>query len=72
MEGVGVIEDCYLQRPRTPDELEEDKRIVKMINNCNIILNDVYIPLFMADLHHLMEVYIDYRKQKLLQLFRVC
>lgn len=35
-------------------------------------MNDVFIPLFMGDIHHLMEVYIDYRKHMLLSALFVC
>lgn len=30
--------------------------------------SEVFIPLVMADLHHLTQVYIDYRKKLLLEL----
>lgn len=50
----------------------EDNRTVICLENCNVLLHDVFLPLIMADLNHLAEVYMDYRRQQLLKIFLVC
>ena len=48
--------------------MEKDSRIINYVENCKVMLKDVFIPLIMVDLHHLVEVYVDYRKQQLLSI----
>lgn len=64
--GKGVGSD--VQRRRTQEEADEDRKTYVALKDCQVMTSEVFIPLVMADLHHLTQVYIDYRKRMLLEL----
>lgn len=36
------------------------------VKDCRVLVKSVFIPLVLSDLHHLSEVYVDYRKRMFL------
>ena len=49
-------------------QADEDRKTYVALKDCQVMTSEVFIPLVMADLHHLTQVYIDYRKRMLLEL----
>ena len=71
-EKVGDMNEIHWQGVKTEEEKEEDKKTLEYVKNCLVLLQDVFIPLFTADLLYLTNVYVDYRKRMLLTISRVC
>lgn len=53
----------HLQRLRTPEEKEDDRRIIDCLVDCKVLIKEVMLPVVLADLHYLLSVYVDCRKQ---------
>ena len=52
-------------RKRTPDEVDKDTKTYIAVKDCQVMTSEVFLPLVMADLHHLSAVYLDPWKELL-------